>query len=175
MCIRDSECDALYFEELSVEAILEICRKEKNIGVVVSMGGQTSNNLVLRLHRAGVKILGTPASAIDNAEDRHKFSKLLDRLHIKQPEWKELIGLQETLAFANHVEYPVLIRPSYVISGASMGVASNDAELARFVARAVKISTEYPIVISKFIEDAKELELDGVACDGRIVVEAISE
>ena len=170
-----NECDALYFEELSVEAIVEICRKEKNVGVVVSMGGQTSNNLVLRLHRAGVKILGTPACAIDNAEDRHKFSKLLDRLEVKQPVWKELVGLQEALAFANEVEYPVLIRPSYVISGASMGVASNDAELARFVARAVKISTEYPIVISKFIEEAKELELDGVACGGRIVVAAISE
>ena len=170
-----NECDALYFEELSVEAILEICRKEKNIGVVVSMGGQTSNNLVLRLHRAGVKILGTPAGAIDNAEDRNKFSKLLDRLQIKQPVWKELVDLQEALAFANQVEYPVLIRPSYVISGASMGVASNDVELVRFVDRAVKVSPEYPIVISKFIEEAKELELDGVARHGRIIVAALSE
>jgi len=170
-----NECDALYFEELNVEAILEICRKEKNIGVIVSMGGQTPNNLVLRLHRAGVTILGTPAGAIDSAEDRHKFSKLLDRLEIKQPVWKELVGLQEALAFANEVQYPVLIRPSYVISGASMGVASNDAEMVRFVDRAVKVSPQYPIVISKFIEEAKELELDGVARRGQIVVAAISE
>ncbi len=170
-----NECDVLYFEELCLESILEIYSKEKPIGVILSMGGQTPNNLAMQLDRAGVKILGTSARAIDNAEDRHKFSKLLDSLHIKQPEWRELAGIQEARDFANAVQYPVLIRPSYVISGASMGVASNEPELARFVERAIKVSPQYPIVITKFVEDAKELELDGVACHGQLVVSAISE
>jgi carbamoyl-phosphate synthase large subunit len=170
-----NECDVLYFEELTLESILNVCRKEMPLGVILCMGGQTPNTLAKQLDRAGVSILGSPAIAIDNAEDRHKFSKLLDSLQIKQPEWRELVGLEQALAFANDVRYPVLIRPSYVLSGASMGVASNDAELARFVERAVKISPQYPVVISKFVEEAKELELDGVACDGKLIISAISE
>ena len=170
-----NECDALYFEELSLETIVDIYRKEKPIGVILSMGGQTPNNLAVQLSRAGLRILGTSPTSIDNAEDRHKFSKLLDSLEIRQPEWRELVGLDEAMAFAKRVGYPVLIRPSYVLSGATMGVASSDAELARFVERAAKVSRQYPIVISKFVENAKELEMDGVACEGKLVTCAISE
>jgi carbamoyl-phosphate synthase large subunit len=170
-----NECDALYFEELSLETIMDIYRKEKPIGVILSMGGQTPNNLAVQLSRAGLRILGTSPTSIDNAEDRHKFSKLLDSLGIRQPEWRELVGLDEAMAFAKRVGYPVLIRPSYVLSGATMGVASSDAELARFVERAAKVSRQYPIVISKFVENAKELEMDGVACEGKLVTCAISE
>lgn len=170
-----NECDALYFEEMSLETVLDIYRKERPAGIILSMGGQIPNNLAMQLDSAGVRILGTPASAVDNAEDRHKFSKLLDSLGIMQPEWGELVGMKEALAFANHVRYPVLIRPSYVLSGATMGVATSDAELATFISRASKVSRQYPIVMSKFIENAKELELDGVACHGKLVISAISE
>lgn len=170
-----NECDALYFEELSLETIVDIYRKEKPIGIILSMGGQTPNNLAVQLGRAGLRVLGTSPTSIDNAEDRHKFSKLLDSLEIRQPEWRELVGLDEAMAFAKEVGYPVLIRPSYVLSGATMGVASTDSELARFVERAAKVSRQYPIVISKFVENAKELEMDGVACEGKLVTCAISE
>ena len=170
-----NECDVLYFEELSVETILEICEKEQPLGVIVSMGGQTPNNLVLRLDEAGVPILGTSSRSIDQAEDRHKFSTLLDTLGIKQPPWRELTGLEEARTFADQVGYPVLVRPSYVLSGATMGVASNEAELLKFVERAVHISKDFPVVISKFIENAKELEMDGVACEGKLILSAISE
>jgi carbamoyl-phosphate synthase large subunit len=170
-----NECDALYFDELTLETVRDIYNKENALGIIVSMGGQIPNNLAMRLDLAGVRILGTSASAIDNAEDRHKFSKLLDSLGIKQPEWKELVKIDEAIAFAKEVGYPVLVRPSYVLSGATMGVATNDAELARFVERACKASRDYPIVLSKFIENAKELELDGVACEGKLVISAVSE
>jgi carbamoyl-phosphate synthase large subunit len=170
-----NECDALYFEELSLETVVAIYRKENSIGVILSMGGQTPNNLAVQLSRAGLRILGTSPASIDNAEDRHKFSKLLDSLGIRQPEWRELVGLDEAMAFAQIVGYPVLTRPSYVLSGATMGVATSDAELARFVERAAKVSRQYPIVISKFVENAKELEMDGVACHGKLVTCAISE
>ncbi|HIB53573.1 MAG TPA: carbamoyl-phosphate synthase (glutamine-hydrolyzing) large subunit [Nitrospirales bacterium] len=170
-----NECDALYFEELSLETVLDIVNKEQPIGLVLSMGGQVPNNLALPLHRAGVHILGTSPTSIDQAEDRHKFSKLLDELDIKQPAWRELVGLNEALAFANAVGYPVLIRPSYVLSGAAMGVASNEAELSRFVERAAKGSPEFPVVISQFLDNAKELEMDAVAKDGKLVLYAISE
>ena len=170
-----NECDALYFEELSLETVLDIVKKEQPIGLVLSMGGQVPNNLALPLHRAGVRILGTSPTSIDQAEDRHKFSKLLDELEIKQPAWRELVGLNEALAFANTVGYPVLIRPSYVLSGAAMGVASNKAELSRFVERAAKGSPEFPVVISQFLDNAKELEMDAVAKDGKLVLYAISE
>ncbi|HHZ83479.1 MAG TPA: ATP-grasp domain-containing protein, partial [Nitrospirales bacterium] len=170
-----NECDALYFEELSLETVLDIVNKEQPIGLVLSMGGQVPNNLALPLHRAGVHILSTSPTSIDQAEDRHKFSKLLDELDIKQPAWRELVGLNEALAFANAVGYPVLIRPSYVLSGAAMGVASNEAELSRFVERAAKGSPEFPVVISQFLDNAKELEMDAVAKDGKLVLYAISE
>ena len=170
-----NECDALYFEELSLETVLAIYKKENPVGVIVSMGGQTPNNLVMSLHEAGVRVLGTPPTSIDNAEDRHKFSRLLDTLEIKQPAWRELVGMNKAKEFARSVGYPVLIRPSYVLSGATMGVASNDVELEKFIDRAVTVSKDHPIVLSKFVEDAKELEMDGVACNGKLLLSAISE
>jgi len=170
-----NECDTLYFDELSLEAILEICRKERPIGLIVSVGGQVPNNLALQLHDAGIPVLGTSPLSIDVAEDRHKFSKLLDQLGIAQPEWKELVTVEEAKAFAHRVGYPVLVRPSYVLSGAAMGVASNDSELIDFLEKATKVSRKFPVVVTKFLEKAKELELDGVACRGTVVGSAISE
>lgn len=170
-----NESDKLYFDEISLETILEIYRKEKPLGVIVSMGGQIPNNLAMQLHEAGVKVLGTPPTSIDNAEDRKKFSALLDKHGINQPEWSELESLAEAKKFANRVGYPVLIRPSYVLSGAAMGVASNDAELIKIVQGAAIVSKEYPIVVSKFVEWAKEIDLDAVAKKGDLVAWAISE
>jgi carbamoyl-phosphate synthase large subunit len=170
-----NECDALYFEELGLEAVLDICKKEKPVGVILSMGGQGPNNLAMALHQAGVRVLGTSPISIDNAEDRHKFSKLLDSLQIGQPDWGELVGLEEAKAFAKKVGFPVLIRPSYVLSGATMAVVPGEEELERFIERAAKVSRKYPIVISKFIENAKELEFDAVAREGRVIASAISE
>ena len=170
-----NECDRLYFEEISLESVLEIYRREKPLGVVLSVGGQVPNNLAMPLAAAGVRILGTSAAGIDTAEDRHKFSRLLDRLGIDQPAWKELLTEADALEFARTVGYPVLVRPSYVLSGAAMGVASTDAELERFLARATRVSPLHPVVISKFLENARELEMDAVACEGEIVVSAVSE
>jgi carbamoyl-phosphate synthase large subunit len=170
-----NEADRLYFDELGLETVLEICRRDKPLGVVVSVGGQTPNNLALQLAQAGVRLLGTSAQSIDAAEDRHKFSRLLDELGIAQPAWKELKNESDALAFARSVGYPVLVRPSYVLSGAAMGVASNDAELERFLRRATRVSPLHPVVISKFLENARELELDAVACHGELVVSAVSE
>ena len=170
-----NECDRLYFDEISLETVLEICRRERPLGVIVSMGGQLPNNLALQLAEAGVPILGTSAASIDRAEDRHKFSRLLDELGIEQPAWKELAGTAQALEFARAVGYPVLVRPSYVLSGAAMGVASNDAELERFLSRATRVSPRHPVVISKFLENARELELDAVALDGELVASAVSE
>jgi carbamoyl-phosphate synthase large subunit len=170
-----NECDSLYFEELSLETILAIWKKEKPIGIVISMGGQIPNNLALQLHSAGIPILGTAAKSIDAAEDRHKFSALLDKLGIEQPEWRELINGDDARTFARRVGYPVLVRPSYVLSGAAMAVASNDDELERFLNKASHVSREHPVVMSKFVEDAKELEIDAVASRGDVVISAISE
>jgi len=170
-----NECDRLYFDEISLETVLEICRRERPLGVIVSVGGQLPNNLALQLAEAGVHLLGTPAASIDTAEDRHKFSKLLDELGIAQPTWKELLSEKDALAFARTVGYPVLVRPSYVLSGAAMGVASNDAELLRFLSKATVLSPRHPVVISKFLENARELEMDAVACDGVLVASAVSE
>jgi carbamoyl-phosphate synthase large subunit len=139
------------------------------------MGGQTPNNLALRLHEAGMKVLGTSPEMIDRAEDRHKFSSLLDTLGIDQPVWQELSSIQEAKAFAQKCGYPVLVRPSYVLSGSAMSVAVNDQELAKFLDKAAAISTEHPVVLSKFIENAKEIEFDGVAQHGEVLVYAISE
>ncbi|HXR59530.1 MAG TPA: carbamoyl-phosphate synthase (glutamine-hydrolyzing) large subunit [Burkholderiales bacterium] len=170
-----NECDRLYFEEISLESVLEIWRRERPLGVVVSVGGQVPNNLALELAAAGVRILGTSAASIDTAEDRHKFSRLLDGLGIAQPRWKESINEKDALSFARGVGYPVLVRPSYVLSGAAMGVAANDAELQRFLERATRVSPQHPVVISKFLENARELEMDAVACAGELVVSAVSE
>ncbi|MDZ7359529.1 MAG: carbamoyl-phosphate synthase (glutamine-hydrolyzing) large subunit [candidate division KSB1 bacterium] len=169
------ECDRLYFEELRLETIAEIYEKEQALGIIIAMGGQTPNNLALKLREAGMKILGTSPEMIDRAEDRHKFSSLLDQLGIDQPVWQELSSLEEAKAFAQKVEYPVLVRPSYVLSGSAMSVAVNDNELVKFLDKATAISAEHPVVISKFIENAKEIEFDGVAKAGEVLVYAISE
>lgn len=168
-------CDKLYFEELSFERILDICEKEKPLGVIVSMGGQTPNNLALALHKAGVRILGTSPVSIDIAEDRHKFSKLLDELGIDQPPWKELTSVEDAKRFAVSVGYPVLIRPSYVLSGAAMSIALSQDELDTYLRKASAVSREHPVVISKFITDAKEIEIDAVADRGNLTFYGISE
>jgi carbamoyl-phosphate synthase large subunit len=170
-----NECDSLYFDEMQVETLLAICEREKPVGVVVAMGGQIPNNLAVQLQSAGISILGTSAKSIDAAEDRHKFSALLDELGIGQPEWRELIDVEDAEGFAKRVGYPVLVRPSYVLSGAAMAVASNPEELRSYLRKATRVSRQYPVVISKFIENAKELEFDGVASHGEIIVSAISE
>ncbi|MDZ7371318.1 MAG: carbamoyl-phosphate synthase large subunit, partial [candidate division KSB1 bacterium] len=169
------ECDKLYFDELSFETVMDIYEKEKPLGVIISMGGQIPNNLALKLHRAGVRLLGTSAHSIDQAEDRHKFSKLLDELEIDQPQWKELTSVDEAIRFANQVGYPVLVRPSYVLSGAAMSVATHDEELTKFLGKAADVSADHPVVISKFIENAKEIEIDAVAQEGELLIYAISE
>jgi carbamoyl-phosphate synthase large subunit len=170
-----NECDRLYFDELSPESVLAIYRREGAMGVVVSMGGQIPNRLAIPLHEAGVKVLGTSPLSIDTAEDRHKFSRLLDTLGIEQPAWKELVTVEAAREFAARIGYPVLVRPSYVLSGAAMGVASNERELEVFLRRAADVSPQHPVVMSKFIENAKELEMDAVACRGELVISAISE
>jgi carbamoyl-phosphate synthase large subunit len=170
-----NECDRLYFEEISLESVLEIYERERPLGVVLSVGGQVPNNLALQLAEAGVRLLGTPAASIDKAEDRHKFSRLLDELGIAQPAGKEVVTMKGALSFARAVSYPVLVRPSYVLSGAAMGVASNDAELERYLSRAKTVSPRHPVVISKFLENARELEMDAVAYHGELVVSAVSE
>ncbi|MFA6319280.1 MAG: ATP-grasp domain-containing protein, partial [Elusimicrobiota bacterium] len=169
------ECDRLYFEELTLETVLAIHELEKPLGVVLSVGGQAANNLALALAKAGVRILGTSAESIDMAEDRHKFSQLLDRLKVAQPPWSELSTVAEASAFAQRVGYPVLVRPSYVLSGAAMAVAMNESELKRFLEKAARVSPEHPVVLSKFILGAKEVEIDGVARRGEIIASVLSE
>jgi carbamoyl-phosphate synthase large subunit len=169
------ECDRLYFEELSFETITEICAKERPSGLIIATGGQTPNNLSLALDRAGLPILGTPADMIDRAEDRRRFSALLDQLGVRQPAWRELRSHADAEQFAEQVGYPVLVRPSYVLSGQSMGVACTPAALHRFLAEASATSGTKPVVITKFIENAREFEFDGVASGGAILVSAISE
>lgn len=169
------ECDRLYFEELSQERILDIYDRDKVDGVIVSVGGQIPNGLALPLDKLGVKILGTPPAMIDNAEDRKKFSKALDEIGINQPLWNELTNTESALEFANSVGYPVLVRPSYVLSGAAMNVAWNDYQLRSCLEEATEVSQDHPVVISVFIEGAKEIEMDGVAKDGNIVAGVIHE
>ena len=168
-------CDKLYFDELTFERIMDICDKEKPLGVIVSMGGQIPNNLALPLHKAGVPISGTSPIDIDNAEDRHKFSQLLDKLEVDQPEWKELTSIEEAEKFADNVGYPVLVRPSYVLSGAAMSIALSKNELKKYLKKASEVGKEHPVVISKFITDAKEIEIDAVAKKGELYCYAISE
>ncbi|MFQ5511603.1 MAG: carbamoyl-phosphate synthase (glutamine-hydrolyzing) large subunit [Candidatus Krumholzibacteriia bacterium] len=165
----------LYFEELSLERILDIWEKENPLGVVVSMGGQTPNNLVLPLDRAGIKVLGTPPSSIDRAEDRHKFSTLLDKLGVDQPRWSEATSAHDALDFAQQVGYPVLVRPSYVLSGAAMNVAYRDDDLRTYLSEATRVSREHPVVVSEFISRSKEIEVDAVAHQGRVVAYAMAE
>jgi len=169
------ESDFLIFDEISFENVVEIYAKFSALGVIVSMGGQIPNNLALKLHHANVRILGTSPESIDRAENRRKFSDLLDKLNVDQPIWKEITSVEFAKEFAHEYGYPVLIRPSYVLSGAAMAVASNDEELVQYLQRAVKISPEYPTVISKFLENAKEIECDAVARNGEIITYAISE
>ncbi len=168
-------CDRLYFDELSYERVRDIIELENPKGVIVSTGGQIPNNLAMRLHQSGVTILGTQAADIDNAEDRHKFSSMLDRLGIDQPRWKELTTLDDIQQFVDEVGFPLLVRPSYVLSGAAMNVCSNKNELERFLTLATEVSKEHPVVVSEFIEGAKEIEIDAVAQNGELVVYAISE
>jgi carbamoyl-phosphate synthase large subunit len=168
-------CDRLYFDELSYERVLDIIELENPMGVIVSVGGQIPNNLSVRLDAAGVNLLGTSAKSIDNAEDRHKFSSMLDRLGIDQPKWKELSSFDDVNSFVETVGFPVLVRPSYVLSGAAMNVCSNAEELEQFLKLATDVSSKHPVVVSEFIENAKEIEIDAVAKNGEIVVYAISE
>ena len=168
-------CDRLYFDELTFERVMDILELENPHGVVLSTGGQIPNNLAMRLDEQRVNILGTSAKSIDNAEDRHKFSAMLDRLGIDQPRWKELSSLDDIDTFVAEVGFPVLVRPSYVLSGAAMNVCSNDDELKRFLQLAANVSKKHPVVVSQFIEHAKEVELDAVAKDGEIMLYAISE
>ncbi len=167
-------CDKLYFDELSFERVVDICEVEKPYAVVLSMGGQTPNNLAKRLYEAGVPVLGTSPLSIDRAEDRHKFSALLDELGVEQPPWKELRGIEEVEEFASAVGYPVLVRPSYVLSGSAMNVAY-EAEHLRDYLRLARVSSDHPIVVSKFVEHAKELEIDAVAANGKLVIYALTE
>jgi carbamoyl-phosphate synthase large subunit len=168
-------CDRLYFDELTYERVMDIIELENPHGVVLSTGGQIPNNLALSLDKAGVPILGTTAANIDNAEDRHKFSSMLDRLGINQPRWKELTSLSDIDIFVEEVGFPVLVRPSYVLSGAAMNVCSNQTELERFLKLAANVSQKHPVVVSEFVQEAKEIEIDAVADKGNIVSYAISE
>jgi carbamoyl-phosphate synthase (ammonia) len=169
------ECDQLYFEELSKERVLDIYNKENSQGVVVSVGGQIPNNLALPLHRAGVKVMGTCPTMIDKAEDREKFSRIIDELGLQQAEWKELNDMTGALRFADKVGYPVLVRPSYVLSGAAMNVAYTPETLAVYLREATGVSPDHPVVISKFIIGGREIEMDGIAKDGVVMGCAIHE
>uniref|UniRef100_A0A1I8HH24 CAD protein n=1 Tax=Macrostomum lignano TaxID=282301 RepID=A0A1I8HH24_9PLAT len=168
-------CDRLYFEEISLERVLDIYDIENPEGVLVSMGGQLPNNIAMGLHFHKAHILGTSPESIDNAENRFKFSRLLDQINIEQPKWKELTDISEAIAFARKVEYPCLVRPSYVLSGAAMNVAYSDEELIAYLSEASQVSKEHPVVISKFIQDAKEIDVDAVAQGGRLICMAVSE
>jgi len=168
-------CDRLYFDELTYERVMDILELENPMGTIVSVGGQIPNNLAVRMADVGVNILGTKAPSIDNAEDRHKFSSMLDDLKIDQPRWQELRSLSDISEFVHNVGFPVLVRPSYVLSGAAMNVCSNQEELEEFLELATEVSQEHPVVVSEFIENAKEIEIDAVANKGDIVIYAISE
>ena len=168
-------CDRLYFDELTFERVMDILELENPHGVIVSTGGQIPNNLAMRLDAQRVPILGTSAKSIDNAEDRDKFSAMLDRIGVDQPEWSALTSMDDINAFVSKVGFPVLVRPSYVLSGAAMNVCSNQEELERFLQLAANVSQKHPVVVSQFIEHAKEVEMDAVAREGEIIAYAISE
>ena len=168
-------CDRLYFDELTLERVLDIQDLEQSKGLVVSVGGQIPNNLAMRLRNEQVPVLGTSPEDIDRAENRHKFSMLLDKLKIDQPKWKELTTIEDIYRFVDEVGFPVLIRPSYVLSGAAMNVVSNKEELEHFLSLAANVSKQYPVVVTEFIEQAKEIEIDAVADHGELITYAISE
>lgn len=168
-------CDRLYFDELTFERVMDILELESPHGVILSVGGQIPNNLATRLDDEGVNILGTRATSIDNAEDRHKFSAMLDRIGVDQPRWRELTSFADIDEFIKEVGFPVLVRPSYVLSGAAMNVCSNEEELHRFLKLAANVSKLHPVVVSEFIQNAKEIEMDAVAQNGEIKAYAISE
>lgn len=169
------EADRLYFENLTLERVLDIYQIEQSSGVVVCMGGQTPNNIALPLHRENVNILGTSPEQIDKAENRYKFSRLLDTLGVDQPQWKELTSLEEATAFCMKVEFPVLVRPSYVLSGAGMNVVYSIPDLKSYLEQSARVSREHPVVITKFIEEAKEIEWDAVSLNGKVIMHVISE
>jgi len=169
------EADRLYFENISLETILDIYDAEASRGVILSMGGQTPNNIALPLYRQNVKIYGTSPEMIDMAENRYKFSRLLDEIGVDQPLWKELSSFEAATDFCDKVGYPVLVRPSYVLSGAAMNVVSTRDDLANYLTQAAEVSRDHPVVISKYIEQAKEIEMDAVAKDGKMVMHYISE
>ena len=168
-------CDRLYFDELSFERVLDVIDLETPRGVIVSVGGQIPNNLAMKLYRRHVPVLGTSPISIDRAENRHKFSAMLDNLGIDQPRWKELTSFDDIDKFVEEVGFPVLIRPSYVLSGAAMNVCYDYESMHEFLGAAAKVSKEFPVVVSEFMQNAKEIEFDGVACNGEIVEYAISE
>lgn len=169
------EADKLYFEVINLETVLDIYGLEGATGVLGAMGGQMPNNVALPLHRAGVKVLGTSPEMIDTAENRYKFSRMLDRIGVDQPTWKELTSFAEAKEFCNKVTYPVLVRPSYVLSGAAMNTVYSEKDLESYLAQAAEVSREHPVVITKYIENAKEIEMDAVAKDGKVVGHFVSE
>jgi carbamoyl-phosphate synthase large subunit len=168
-------CDRLYFDELTFERVLDIVDLENPGGVIVSVGGQIPNNLAMRLFRENVPVLGTSPLSIDRAENRHKFSRMLDNLSVDQPRWRELSSINDIFEFVDRIGFPVLIRPSYVLSGAAMNVVSNKNELTHYLELAAQVSKQYPVVVSEFIENAKEIEIDAVGREGEILAYAISE
>merc|ERR1712151_97481 len=169
------ESDRLYFEELSHETVLDIADLEQPDGAIISVGGQLPNNLAVGLHQNGVKILGTSVEAIDACENRYKFSKLCDSLRIDQPDWSEFTTIDDAFHFAKRVGYPCLVRPSYVLSGAAMRVVDSDIDLERFLRTAAVVSRDYPVVITRYIQNAKEVELDAVGQEGELLSYAIAE
>lgn len=169
------EADRLYFDELSFETVMDVYEMENPEGVVISMGGQIPNNIAMKLYLQNVKVIGTSPEMIDNAENRFKFSRMLDKINVDQPMWRELTSVSEAKEFANNVKYPVLVRPSYVLSGAAMNVAFSDKDLEEYLKGAKEVSQDSPVVISKFISDAKEIEVDAVAENGWVKLIAISE
>uniref|UniRef100_A0A3Q2T4G5 Multifunctional protein CAD n=1 Tax=Fundulus heteroclitus TaxID=8078 RepID=A0A3Q2T4G5_FUNHE len=168
-------CDRLYFDEISFEVVMDIYERENPEGVILSMGGQLPNNIAMSLHRQQCRILGTSPEFIDSAENRFKFSRMLDTIGISQPQWKELSDTESAVKFCETVGYPCLVRPSYVLSGAAMNVAYSDSDLEKYLTSAAAVSKEHPVVISKFIQEAKEIDVDAVACDGVVMAIAISE
>ncbi|GAA5810447.1 dihydroorotate dehydrogenase [Mucor flavus] len=169
------EADRLYFENINMERVLDIYEIERSAGVLMAMGGQTPNNIALPLYRQNVKVLGTSPEMIDNAENRYKFSRMCDNIGVDQPLWKELTSYDEAEIFCEKVGYPVLVRPSYVLSGAAMNVVSSKDDLESYLKEAAAVSRDYPVVISKYIEDAKEIEMDAVALDGKMIMHVVSE
>ncbi|KAK5107871.1 hypothetical protein LTR62_000581 [Meristemomyces frigidus] len=169
------EADRLYFENITLETVLDIYQLERSSGVILSMGGQTPNNISLPLYRSNVKIYGTSPEMIDTAENRYKFSRMLDRLGVDQPQWKELTSTDEAKIFCNKVKYPVLVRPSYVLSGAAMNTVYSEHDLGAYLAQAAEVSKDHPVVITKYIENAKEIEMDAVARNGTMIGHFVSE